>query len=293
MVTQAAAGVLQRLSADLKHALTALAGSPPCRDVAFIGNTSGHYGDDLGLMVDFDAFVFTDRLDSALGVPLQELRDSFSARCDAAGVDFELRIVEGAYKPPVTVLPRPFFLAHLGVFTEALYLASPVTKRWAWRKYRCEREPARLARLAPRPPTLAEFVAGPRGLSARREALECGRIEMTEWVLPNLAIRTLVVTAEDPNFIECCFTYAASLARNHARSLRHAEADSLNNAEFFRWYHARVFRSAELGELIALKARCRDVGFDIPVAQARDLAVGYLRALERHLQPAMAAAADA
>ena len=46
-----------------------------------------------------------------------------------------------AYKPAIAILRRPAFVVHLGVFTETLYLAASPLKRWAWRKYICEREP--------------------------------------------------------------------------------------------------------------------------------------------------------
>lgn len=274
---------LVRISDALKDWFRRHATRPTCMDVAFIGNTSGHYESGPGLMADFDAFLFVERMEEAAGRPLAELRDRWTVECGARGIDFELRIVEGPYKPPIPSLRRPVFVVHLGVFTEPLYLAAAPLKRWAWRKYRCEREPERLARLAPARPTLAEFVAGPKGLRERRMAIEAGSVEMTEWLLPSLATRRFAVTTDEVNFVECCFAYAANTARNHARALGLAEADQLGNAAFFSWYGDAVFRSPELAELMSHKAACRDEGFTLGVARARELALGYMRMLEWEL----------
>ena len=274
---------LAGISDGLKAWFRAHAFHPTCSDVAFIGNTSDHYRSGLGRLVDFDAFVFVADMDRFAGQPLADLRDRLTGECAARGIDFELRIIDGPYKPAIARLRRPVFMVHLGVFTEELYLASPGVKRWAWRKYRCEREPGRLARMAPSQPTLAEFVAGPKGLRWRCAAIEKGAVEMTEWLLPSLVTVPLSVTPAQVNFVECCFAYAANAARNHARALGAAEADRFGNAEFFAWYDRTVLRSPELLELMAQKAHCRDAGFDLPVERARELASGYLRKVEREL----------
>jgi hypothetical protein len=271
---------LARVSEELKAALRTLVTTPGYVDLAFIGNTSEHYPSTFGLMVDFDAFLFVERMDASVGTPLAALHDRFWQRCDAEKIDFQLRIVEGPYKPPIARLARPVFVAHLGLFTERLYLQSPQLRRWAWRKYVCEHEHARLSRLAPRPPTLQDFVAGPKGLRERRAAIEAGRVRMTEWALPDLTSTDFYVDAQQPNFIECCFAYSANTARNHARALGHPEADQLDNTAFFAWYDREVFASTDLLELMAHKARCRDAGFEMPVEQARCLALRYMRALE-------------
>ncbi|MDI3561353.1 hypothetical protein [Bradyrhizobium sp. Arg816] len=236
-------------------------------------------------MVDFDAFVFVAEMNRAAGQPLAELRERWTDICNARAVDFELRIVEGPYKPPVAVLHRPVFVVHLGVFTEAIYLAAPPLKRWAWRKYICEREPGRLARMAPPRPTLAEFVTGPKGLRKRCAAIEAGSVEMTEWLLPDLQTRSFLITQDEANFVECCFAYAANTARNHARTLGLGEADQLANTEFFSWYDETVFRSPELVDLMNDKAACRDRGFVVEIAHTRSLALRYMRTLEQHLTP--------
>jgi len=274
---------LAGISDAVKASLRTCSARQPFIDVAYIGNTSGHYSSTFGLMVDFDAFVFVERLDAAAGKPLADLRDRFTDECGARHIDFELRIIEGPYKPAIPRLRRPVFVVHLGVFTEALYAKSTPLKRWAWRKYRCEQEPGRLARLAPVQPTIAEFVTGPKGLRQRREAIENGSVDMTEWLLPSLVAVPFTVAADQINFVECCFAYAASSARNHARALGLAEADQLNNAEFFSWYNATLLRSPDLIELMGHKARSRDTGFELPIRQARELALGYMRTLEDQL----------
>ena len=137
--------------------------------------------------------------------------------------------------------------------------------------------------MAPSQPTLAEFVAEPKGLRQRRAAIESGMVAMTEWLPPSLTAVPLIVTPERGNFVECCFAYAANTARNHARALGLAEADQLTNAEFFPWYDEAVSRSPELLDLMAHKARCREAGFDLPVERARELAVRYMRGLEQQL----------
>lgn len=278
---------LDSISEELKAWFRAFAASPECIDVGFIGNTSGHYPANLGRIVDFDAFVFVERMDQVAGRPLADLRDRLIGECDARGVDFDLRVIDGPYKPAISQPRRPVFVVHLGVFTEALYLTSPPLKRWAWRKYRCEVEPERLARMAPSQQTLSDFIAGPKGLRKRRAAIESGSVEMTEWLLPSLAAVPILVTPEQGNFVECCFAYAANTARNHARAVGAVEADQLSNAEFFPWYDKTLFRSPDLLDLVAQKALSRDAGFGLPVGRARELALSYMRSLERALMADM------
>jgi len=274
---------LALLGAEVKDWFRAYASDPSCVDVAFIGGGSGLYQSGFGLIVDFDVFVFVERLDEVTGNPLAAFRDRLTGECEARGIDFELRVIEGPYKPAIDRPRRPAFLLHLGIFTEALYLASSPLKLWAWRKYSCEREPGRLARLAPSRPTLAEFVVGPKGLRQRRAAIENGAVEMTEWLLPQLTAVPFTVTPVQGNFVECCFAYSANTARNHTRALGLEEADQLSNAEFFPWYSDTLLRSPELLELMEHKAQSRDTGYELPVERARELAIRYMRRLERHL----------
>ncbi|WP_020181117.1 hypothetical protein [Methylopila sp. M107] len=259
--------------------LIALLDEGAVEDLALIGNSSAVYEWVPSRMVDLDCFLFARRLDRNLGARLARLRDNVGAALEALGVDFELRIVEGPYKPPRAKLARPILLAHIGVFTEADYLRSARLKRWAWRKYECAREPGRMRRLAGEPPDLHEFVHGEKGLLGRLAAIRAGEVAMTEWTLPDLATRRFSVRAEDRAFQECCFAYAANCARNHARAEGRIEADRLGNAAFFDWYDRELFRSQALIELMAIKSRCRQTGFDQDTPAIRRLTLDFLEGL--------------
>jgi hypothetical protein len=253
------------------------------QDLAFIGNASSIYAWHPSLMVDVDIFLFVEALDRQTGFWLLQVRDELARELEREHADFELRIIEGPYKPCIARLSRVVVVAHLGVFTDRMYLAEAALKRWAWRKYRCERDVFRLARLAPSPPDLNQILNDDRGIRCRLRSLELGRIEMREWLLPDFIEVPLYVTKSEPNFIECCFSYAANCARHHCRGLGLREADEMGNEEFFPWYCANVFRSQALTELMGLKGKCRDRGFDIDVNQAQGLAVEYMSCLERYL----------
>ncbi len=253
-------------------------------DLAFIGNSSSIYSWTEANIVDIDAFIFVDELTLQLGEHLLKVRQSLDAALRPANVEFELRIIEGPYKPAVRTLTRPVILAHLAVFTETMYRAVPPLKRWGWRKYRCERVADRLARLAPAPPDLNEVLSGAKGVSQRLAALENSRVDMLEWILPTLQQAVVPVTEGDANFAECCFAYSATCARNHCRGLALKEADSLSNEVFFPWYSAHVFSSDALAQLMELKMQCRRRGFDVDVKLVKSLAIDYLRGLETHLK---------
>ena len=171
---------LARINAELKDRFQALLTNEAVLDLAYIGNTSGRYRSNLGSIVDFDVFLFARAIDSTAGKLLGLLREQFCEWANREGADFDLRIIEGPFKPAIVSLKRPLFQAHVGVFTQSLYLASAPLKRWAWRKYRCEREPDRLARWAPAPPTLEEFINGRKGLRERLAAIERGSVQMTD-----------------------------------------------------------------------------------------------------------------
>ena len=268
---------------EVKARLLAGLQEPVVVDLAFIGNTSAVYDWTPCQMVDLDCFLFARELDERLGSWLLGLRDTMAERLEARNISFEVRIVEGPYKPSMSRLDRPVIVAHLGVFTEETYLRSPALKRWAWRKYRCEREAGRLRRYAPAPPDLDDFVYGPKGLDERLAAMRAGAVRMTEWLLPSLATRSFEIRTDDVAFQECCFAYCANSARNHARALGFLEADSLGNADFFLWYDRSLFRSEALLQLMRLKARCRDTGFDLDTDQTRRLALAYLEGLRAAL----------
>ena len=70
-------------------------------DLAFIGNASALYDWVSSLMVDLDAFLFVENLDSTVGSWLVSVRDQLDSELARQGLDFELRIVEGPYKPAI------------------------------------------------------------------------------------------------------------------------------------------------------------------------------------------------
>jgi hypothetical protein len=262
-----------------KQSLLALLAAGDIEDLAFIGNASPVYAWTPCQMVDLDCFLFAEALSPALGAKLAALNQDNARQLDDRGVSFELRIIEGPYKPPLPALDRPIVVAHLGVFTDDSYAQAAHLKRWAWRKYACEREGPRLQRLGGDQPTIGEFVHGPRGLDERLAAIRSGSVTMVEWTLPTLSVQRFEVRHDELAFQECCYAYAANCARNHARALGRLEADQLGNDRFFAWYDAVLFKSEDLLRLAALKARCRDVGFDQDTAQVRALTLRYLDAL--------------
>lgn len=270
---------------DVKQRLINILSQPFADDLAFIGNSSTVYDWKPSLMVDLDCFIFAETLDLSLGTYLERLKYELSQDLSLEGITFDMKIIEGPYKPPIKELAEPTIVAHLGVFTETKYLKSAPLKRWAWRKYECEVITSRLMNLAPTQPDLYEYIYGKKGLLERYEAISRGRVEMTEWVLPTLKPRRLFVSLESLGFHECCFAYAANSARNHARALGHLEADILDNERFFTWYNQTVFRSEELTKLMNIKSDCRDIGFDQDNIILQKLTETYLNDLIIHLVP--------
>jgi hypothetical protein len=277
------AASLEPLIAAIKDDLADGVRRAVCTDLAFIGNMSEVYAWTPCFMVDFDAFIFSDALDERLGTWLLDRGAHWRAELAQHGIDFELRIIEGPYKPAIKALERPVIVLHLGVFTEQDYLAIAPLKRWAWRKYACLSEPARLARLAPERPNVAALLSGPRGVEYRLRAIASGCVPMREWVLPSFREQELLVRLDDPNFVECCFAYALSSARAHGRVLGFGEADSLPNEKYFCWYANHLLSSADLLHLLEMKIRCRNSGFAVDTAEAQRLALGYLNALSNSL----------
>jgi hypothetical protein len=248
-------------------------------DVVFIGNSSEAYEWVPSRIVDFDCFVFTQSMQSGAGHVLHAAGEWAKREVDALGVDLELRVIRGAYKPDRTTHEPPIICIHAGVFDEIRYGAQPVLHRWAWRKYPGVVEPERLRRLAPSMPTLEDLTDGPRGVRERLTSLEARSTEMIELLLPSMAERRLQFTEGTPQFVEFCYSSAASCARHHARILGHAQADTLGNADFFAWYTRTVLADDSLTELVGLKARSRDAGFAGLGAAPRRLAISYLTRL--------------
>ena len=260
-------------------------------DLAFIGNASGIYPWEPCLMVDLDVCLFLGQMDETAGSWLAALRDRLGSIVSRRGIDFELRIINGPYKPPISALQRPVIVAHLAVFTEERYLKETANFRWCWRKYPCLVDEHLLLRLASHQPSLHEVVSSATGITDRLAVLESGRVVMKEWLLPDFRVVDLEVSARDANFAEYCFSAATTCARDHCRALEFDEADTLPNRAFFPWYQANVFPSEDLEQLLILKEHSRNEGFGASTLQARELAIGYLHALRRHLSGAASSGA--
>ena len=254
-----------------------------CTDLAFIGNSSDVYPWTPCFMVDIDVFLFAEILDQRLGGWLLDRAAWWRVQLGRQCIDFEARIIEGPYKPSIARLRRPVIVLHLGVFTEPSYQAQSPVKRWAWRKYTCLAEPGRLARLASGRPDLTELLFGQKGVKYRLEAIASGNVSMRELALPSFREVAFSVPLDEPNFVECCFAYAFSCARNHGRVLGFDEADSLPNETYFQWYSENVLSSIELLELLRIKRVCRDIGFGVDRSRVQTLAVHYLRSLSAAL----------
>jgi hypothetical protein len=266
----------------LREAILSLLGRDGILDIAFIGSASSVYEWVPSRIVDFDAFIFVGRLDRDVGNEIQRVQEDVGRRLNALDVDFELRIIEGAYKPQRSALERPIVLAHLGVFDERLYLNTPIVKRWSWRKYPCERGVERLARLCPRKPTAHDLLHGPSGVADTLNDLRRGKTSMLEWMLPDLHTEERHFDCESHVFVEFCHGAAATTARHHARLLDKDEADRLGNNEFFLWYHENILRTSSLLPLIELKARSRNDGFG-DVERSRELTIDFLEAVQGRL----------
>lgn len=106
---------------------------------------------------------------------------------------------------------------------------------------------------------------------------------MNEMVLPSFREVAFSVSLSEPNFVECCFAYALTCARNHGRVLGLEEADRLPNDSYFQWYSENVFRSVPLLQLLQIKMRCRNTGFDVDRSTVQALAVHYLASLSATL----------
>ena len=255
-------------------------------DVAFIGNASDLYVWVPSRIVDLDVTVFAPRLNRELGLWLLSIRERLHEEVAVDGIDFELRIIRGPYKATPR-LSRPVLVAHVSLFTDEDYVKERALLRWAWRKYPCIAEPARLVRLAPEQPTLEELLDGKGGVNEKLNIIQSGTAPMTESLLPDLKEFCWIVSAGEPLFAEFCLAGTATCARNHGRALGRPEADCLGNGDFAIWYDRTVMKSAELQQVMALKAKVRNNGYEDVLALAPELAIRYLRRLQTALGSAV------
>ena len=257
----------------------------PCiEDIAFIGNASDRYVWEPAMIIDLDVCIFVKAMDRITGVFLLDLSHRITdllARQDAA---FEFKIVRGPYKPTPMWVTRPFMVLHGAVFTEETYLAEAPILRWGWKKYSCQNEPDRLARLAPQKPGIPMLLAGPKGIQEKIAGISSGRVLMQERILPELNWVSHEYTPNHPLFAEYCLNAGATTARNHARVAGRPEADSLPNSAFFPWYHREIFSCEAFLALMEGKAAARHRGYGGLMPRVRDLALEYLRRLRLHLE---------
>ncbi len=265
--------------ATTRSALLELTRCAPIIDVALIGSAGGTYRWTPSRIVDFDCFVFVEALDNKAGTALQNLNDDLVNKLGKTGVDFELRIIRGSYKPNRTMADPPILLLHLGVFTDDSYLQEEACKRWAWRKYICQVEESRLARLAPSRPSLEDLLYGPRGVVERLADLNRGKTAMCEWLLPDLNSTEITIDHHSSVFVEFCYGSAATTARNHARILGYPEADRLENDQFFSWYQETVLPTKTLLPLMEMKRRARDEGATAGDTRPRELCTSFLKSV--------------
>jgi hypothetical protein len=270
---------VRRAVACLRAELHAALASDAITDLVFIGNSSEVYEWVPSRIVDFDCFAFTGHYGPLAGDALLQVAERTRPGLAALDIDFELRLIKGAYKPDRSAGQHPIVSAHLGLFDDERYLAQPALQRWAWRKYRGVIDPDRVQRLAPPQPTMTDLIDGPRGARERLSQLGEGRTSMTEYLLPTLEERRIDFDESSAQFVEFCYSSAASCARHHARVLGHDQPDRLDNANFFAWYRDSVMDSAALKRLMELKQRSRNDGFAGLGAEPKELAGEFLQQL--------------
>lgn len=249
-------------------------------DVAFIGNTSGVYIWEPAMIVDIDVCLFVESTGREVGCWLLALGDRLRAGMEALGVDFELKVVRGPYKPAAWRLERPVAVAHVAVFTESAYRELPRSLRWSWRKYRCVVVPDRMFVEGDEAPGWQELQA-----IAERKLfrIEAGRVLVTQWELPDFMERLREFTTGHPIFAEYCLAGPLICARVHGRILRRAEADQLSNRDYVEWYRREIMETAELKELFQLKERARQRGYEGLIPSVNALASRYLSDLIQHI----------
>jgi hypothetical protein len=167
-----------------------------------------------------------------VGEWLLDICNQLSCDVGALGIDFELRVIRGPYKPPILEVVKPVLVAQVSLFTDQSYREQRALLRWGWRKYSCIVEEHKLQELAPLPPTINELIEGQSGVREKFVIIESGSSPLVEALLPDLQEVRWEVHKGDALFAEFCLAAGALCARNHARALRRSEADTLANREF-------------------------------------------------------------
>ena len=241
-------------------------------DVAFIGNTSDVYPWEPASIVDIDLCLFVDQMDTSLGEWLLATGNEIGTDLGRLGIDFDLKVLRGPYKPGSWRLTRPMAIAHVAIFTEASYARASPALRWAWRKYRCLVEPDRLMAYCGEAPSWLDL----REMVERKlTRIKTERIQMTEWKLPTFRKVVLEFDTRHPVFAEYCLASPLICARIHARILGKEEADRLPNREFVIWYRREMLDVVALEDLLLQKDRARQHGYEGLLPTVKDLAVRY------------------
>jgi uncharacterized protein (DUF3820 family) len=263
-----------------KHLLKSVT-HPTVVDIAFLGNTGGFYPWEPASLLDIDVCMFVLQRDSRLGHWLLKTKQTLECELASLRVDFDLRIIRGPYKPIASPILRPKAFAHLAVFTEEEYRSATSLVRWSWRKYRCHKEPEKLARLASARPTISDLQ---KAVDRKLQRICNGLVKMQEWNLPEFHSELLQFSFDEPEFTEYCLSGAATIARSHGRVLGKTEADTLPNTQYFNWYQSYLFPSSSLEQLMQMKDKSRRYGYATIQAASREHSIKYLAQLKEHLQ---------
>lgn len=250
-------------------------------DIAFIGNASTIYVWEPGRIIDVDICIFVQEKNLAVGSWLYDLRQRLTSEFATRDIQFDLRLVKGAYKDAVRIVQQPHLVVHIALFTEDSYLECSKLMRWGWRKYLCITEPHRLGRLAPVRPSAQDVLDS---VEKRLADILDGCAHFTETVLPDLRQVQWTAKRGDPLFAEHCLSGALVCARIHARILGALEPDSLNNSDFVAWYNQTVMLSPELRTIVDLKVNARNEGYSEATMVAPALFSDYLHRLRRQLE---------
>lgn len=252
-------------------------------DIAHIGSTGPRYHWEPARLVDIDIIAFVNEFTPQVSEHVCDIRDSITQYVNGRA-DFEVGIYYGPYKPSALSLEKPCLFLHLILHTVDSYLERPALFRWGMGKYKCALDSDWLKRLSPPKIALNDLVFSNYGIRSLRKNVEAGVVSIGLRSLPNLRYETRDFFIGDPQFIEYCFFASAISCRNHGRVLYHHEADELGNRDYFRWYAEYVFESNSFLELMAIKDKTRDIGYNIDGRHVQKLTLNWLNELEKHCE---------
>jgi hypothetical protein len=255
------------------------------RDLAFLGAASEIYRWRPCQNAEIDVCFLIDDFSERCGGALKDVSDSLCKELTDDGFDYDFRIVRGPYKRTSDDIARSCVVIHAAVFTEEGYKAeAPQLLKWSWRKYSCIVRESFFKECAPERPLIRELLHGKLGIDERIRNIQADNLVLAERSLPSLVWRPLEVPMCDNLFTEYCIAAAADTARNHGRVLGIAEADTMSNEEYFRFYAGKIFQSQEFRELMEIKRVVREQGYRGFGREAKRTAMAYLVALKNSLQ---------